>query len=331
MHVRYSRVRERNWAALSGIEIALSAAIGWGQRRGDLEHAGTSFTHERSTKKRARSSSLGKKEGKPPDSQKIIRIGKSKNEKREQRSIESRNARAQRMEMACPRYEKRAKSFEDKQGLGGSKERDERTEQTERRAARGKSTGKDFFQPRTRASIHETYGFSARLMGTDTRGPIQWELLMMLCWRERPASGYELGELLLATGVVAGNNFGRAGAEWRRGQGRSSVCAARQSFMLHHGTILRKREKDALLGVYSVQCLRLHRAKGSGRLFSPLCYGQRVQVQYRTDRRKRSGNADERHQTAISIAEDLDEPVPEKASEDMERRQGGLGTAERAI
>lgn len=31
----------------------------------------------------------------------------------------------------------------------------------------------------------------------------------------------ELGELL-ATGVAAGNNFGRAGAEWRRGQGRRS-------------------------------------------------------------------------------------------------------------
>ncbi|KAH9165441.1 hypothetical protein EDB89DRAFT_1911434 [Lactarius sanguifluus] len=302
IHVLREGKGDRNWAALSGLEIALSAAIGWGQ---DGEISSTP-AHRSPTNvpRKASEIELSRKE-------RAKATGFTKNH--QDRQKQKRKARA------------------DKQGLDGSKERDERTEQTERRAARGKSTGKDFFQPRTRASIHETYGFSARLMGTDTRGPIQWELLMMLCWRERPASGYELGELLLATGVVAGNNFGRAGAEWRRGQGRSSVCAARQSFMLHHGTILRKREKDALLGVYSVQCLRLHRAKGSGRLFSPLCYGQRVQVQYRTDRRKRSGNADERHQTAISIAEDLDEPVPEKASEDMERRQGGLGTAERAI
>ncbi|KAH9049269.1 hypothetical protein EDB83DRAFT_2317312 [Lactarius deliciosus] len=235
MHVRYSRVRERNWAALSGIEITLAAAIGWGQRqrRGDLEHAGTSFIRERSTQKRARSSSR-KARGKATGFTKNSGSAKTKtkSESRHEhvrrwmgrimrKAVESEitSVMNERMTNATGtpdgaasnhatlarnawrwrvRYEKLAKSFEDtiwtEINRGWTAPRRETSGQSRRREERKRETHRQqgfFPQPRTRASIHETYGFSARLMW----GPVQWELLMAgldVVLEREACSGYEV-------------------------------------------------------------------------------------------------------------------------------------------
>ena len=75
----------------------------------------------------------------------------------------------------------------------------DRADRGRRAEVRGKSTGQGTFSlTRTHASIHETYGFSARLMGTETMGRLMAGLDFVLEIEVRSASSdLDMGFLLI--------------------------------------------------------------------------------------------------------------------------------------